>query len=340
MRTFELVTTLAITASLALVGCEHPSGPAQYGAGVGQLSATDYGPGALPPVQLPPPGPPVAADPINDVNLPWLRNAAGAVLNELVASLPPQFQARVQGIPFITEPMAGEVNAFAACDGERMPLMAMTDGLLQIESYIAQLRATDEVFGTRKLDAYLDYVAQNQKPKQPIVGPPPGLVDPMQHSEYRKVVRQHQLLEEQIAFVLGHELGHHYLGHTGCANGQSGRRRANEGDVYRRFQRVIPIFNTPNEDNADIAGVNNMLAAGARRGPNGYRWTEQGAMLTLNFFAKMEGRGEQPASVEDRLFSTLLSSHPNPANRVPKVQAAAYEWRRSGGVGFQPLVMR
>ena len=337
MRSLPLATTLVLSISLALAGCTEP--PAQYPGqpGVGQFSTQDYGPGAAPPVQLPPPGPPVMSDPISDVSLPWLRSAAGGVLNELVAALPPQFQARVQGIPFVTEPMAGEVNAFAACNREHMPLMAMTDGLLQVESYVAQLRAIDEVFGTQKLDAYLQYMAENQRPRQPIVAPPPGLITPMEHTDYRKVVRQHQLLEEQMAFVLGHELGHHYLGHTGCANGLSGQRKADFGDLLRRVQRIVPVANQPNEDNADIAGVNNLLTAGARR--PGYRWTERGALLTLDFFARMDRR-QQASSPEDKLFGPLLSSHPNPADRVPKVKTAAYEWRRSGGVGFQPLVTR
>lgn len=345
MRLLERLLPLGLVAALAPLGCDrtadpaYPQGSSPGQLGVGQLGSGDYGPGAAPPVQLPPPGPPVGADPINDVAITWLRARGGAVLNELVAALPPQFQERVQGIPFVTEPSEGEVNAFAGCDHDREPFMAMTDGLLAVEAYIAQLRATDEVFGTQKLDTYLRYMVDRQKPKQPIVAPPPGLIEPAQHHDYRKAVRQHQILEEQMAFVLGHELGHHYLGHTGCANGQSGRRKANSTDVFRRLQRVVPIFNQPNEDNADIAGINNLLTAGARRAGQAYRWSELGATLTLDFFSRVDKAPAQ-TSFEDRLFSTVLSSHPNPAQRIPKVQAAAYEWRRSGGVGYQPIMLR
>lgn len=299
-----------------------PPGGAQ---GPGQSTGPILGP---PPVQLPPPGPPVLRDPINDVDLPWLRAAAGAVLNELITALPGPQQSMVQGIPFVTDDTIGEVNAFAACNREHMPLMAMTDGLLQIEAYMAQLRATDEVFGTQKLDAYLKYLAQNQKPKQPIVAPPAGMIDPAQHVEYRKVVREHQLLEEQMAFVLGHELGHHYLGHTGCANGRSGDRNVDWTDVLRKFQHVIPIANQPNEVYADIAGVNNLLNAGARR--PGYKWTETGALITLDFFARLD-----KLNAASLLFA-FESSHPNPAVRVPVVQRAASDWRQTGGKGWQP----
>jgi hypothetical protein len=260
---------------------------------------------------------------VNDLDLAWMRAAAAGVLSELVAALPPASRARVQGIPFVPDSTVGDVNAYAACNRQNMPLMAMTDGLLQIEAYIAQFRATDEVFGTQKLDAYLRHLVANQKPRQPIVGPPPELVDPVQHSDYRKVVREHQLFEEQIAFVLGHELAHHHLGHTGCAIGQSGDRQVTYLDLLRIGQQIVPFANQPNELGADDAGVWTLLTAGAHR--QGYHWTEQGALLTLDFFARIDG----PAS--GSAFAVLLSSHPNPSSRVTPVQQAAARWRASGG---------
>lgn len=332
LRPFALVAALSLAACVEAVPAQYGGQPPP-GGGVGQLSTQDWGPAATPPMQLPPPGPPVMSDPINDVNLPWLRAAAGGVLGELTAALPDQLRARVEGIPFITDPAVDEVNAFAACNAERMPLMAVTDGLLQIESYMAQLRAVDDVFGTHKLDQYLDYVAKNQKPRQPILAPPPGMIEPAQHTEYRKVVREHQLLEEQLAFVLGHELAHHYLGHTGCAVGQTGARRATSGDLARKLSHIIPIASMGNEVNADIAGVNNLLTAGSRR--RSYRWTETGALLTLKFFASMD----RLTSVQD-YFASLLNSHPNPAQRVPRVQDAAAHWRRTGGAGYAPSVVQ
>jgi len=354
----SIVASFAVGLALSLAGCEPLSAPATQ---VPQA----YPPGQLPPGQLPPgpglyppgqvgpqggyppgqagpaypqqggygpqqpypqqipPGPPVTSDPVNDVDMAWLRAAAAGVLSELVAALPPASRARVSGIPFVPDATVGDVNAYAACNREHQPLMAMTDGLLQIEVYVAQLRATDEIFGTQKLDAYLSYLVQNQRPHQPIVGPPPGLVDPVQHADYRKVVREHQLFEEQVAFVLGHELAHHHLGHTGCAIGQSGDRAVTYLDVIRLGQQVVPFANQPNEVWADDAGVWNLLTAGARR--QGHHWTEQGALLTLDFFSRLDG------APSGSVFATLLSTHPNPRDRVAPVQAAAARWRQSGG---------
>jgi predicted Zn-dependent protease len=171
-------------------------------------------------------------------------------------------------------------------------------------------------------------VARDQKPGQPIVAPPAGLVDPAQHVDPRKVARQHQLLEEQLAFVLGHELGHHHLGHTGCANGQSGDRAINLGDLARIASKVVPVFNQPNEVAADYVGVDNLIAAGARR--PGYHWTEQGALLTLAFFSRLDQLTAQ------KLFLSFADSHPNPALRVGPVKQEAARFRASGGVWWQP----
>ena len=293
--------------------------------------AVPQGYGPPPQGYAPPPGYVQPADPINTVDIDYLRRTAQSVLGELVAALPPASQAKVQGIPFATDAKVGEVNAYAGCE-HRQPFMAVTDGLLQIEAYMAQLRATDEVFGTRKLDGYLQMVARDQKPDQPIVTPPQGFVDPRQHVDPRKVARQHQLLEEQLAFVLGHELGHHHLGHTGCANGQPGDPLSEMLKMGARLgSKVVPTFNQPNELAADSIGIDDVLAAGARR--QGYHWTEGGAMLTLHFFSKL-----QELTLESLALS-ILSSHPNPAFREGPIRQEVARFRATGQWYQQPLAL-
>ncbi len=270
-----------------------------------------------------PSGPPVANDPINAIDIGWLRGQAGTVLSELIAALPAAAQARVRGIPFVADPTIGEVNAFAACDDAGMPLMAISDGLLEIQAFTAQFKATDEIFGTRKHDQYLNVIAQGLRPKQPLPRPPPSMIDPMQHTDARKVARQHQIYDEMTAFVLGHELGHHHLGHTGCANGQGGSRGVTPSDFGRILSRTLPLFNQTNEIAADVAGTNNLLTAGARR--QGAKWNEEGAMMTLGFFAKLD-----QLTVETVALGFLLT-HPHPVIRIPIVQQTANQWRASGG---------
>ena len=277
------------------------------------------------PTQPSVPSLPVPFDPINTIDVNFLRGRALAVLGELVANLPQPQQSRVSGIPLITDSTVGEVNAFATCTRDGKTAMAITDGLLDIQAHLAQARAIDELFGSRKVDEYVRFIAQNQRPKTPIAQPPAGMFDPRQTVDGRKVARQHEVLDEQIAFVLGHELAHHYLGHLPCA-ASSGLSAA---EVARVLADAVPLFNQPNEVAADMAGVNNVLTTGAHR--QGYHFVEGGALLTMQFFS-----GIDQFSPIDILFG-FERSHPPPAVRSPIIQQTAAAWRTTGGRGLPIL---
>jgi Zn-dependent protease with chaperone function len=263
---------------------------------------------------------PVLNDTINALDMAALRQRAASILAELVAALPADRQQRVNGIPLVSDATPGEVNAFAGCDDQGTPFMATTDGLLEVVAFSARFRATDEVFGTHKADQYFQMIAQTSRPKTPLQRPGAGFIDPTQDVDGRKVARQNVLFDASLAFVLGHELGHHYLGHTGCANGQRGLFG---GDLSRLLPRVSAGFNQPNEVAADIAGTYNAMTIGSRRQN---RFGEEGAMLVLNFFLAMR-RG---VSASDVLFA-FESTHPHPSVRIPIVQQAANTWRMTGG---------
>ena len=145
----------SLLAVLVCVGCAHDPAPqpvytwgpayAQPAAGTpaatapsppGQVVAT---PGAITPA-APTLQPVSANDPINNHDLTFLRQRAAEILNALVAALPPPQQARVNGIPLVVDSTPGEVNAFATCSGSSAA-MAITDGLLQIQSQLARFRA-------------------------------------------------------------------------------------------------------------------------------------------------------------------------------------------------------
>jgi hypothetical protein len=247
-----------------------------------------------------------------------LRGRAQAVIGELIAALEAGYQQRVRGVPLVFDEEVGEVNAFAACTREGKALMAISDGLLDIQAHLAQAKANDELFGTRKVDEYVRFVARNQRPKTPVVRPPPGFFDPAQQSNPRRVQRQHELFDEQCAFVLGHELAHHYLGHLPCT--ASGG--LNAGDITRALSSAVPIFNQPNELAADIAGTNNLLTAGSRR--TGYHWTEGGALLGMQFFSTVD-----ELTPSDILFG-FERTHPPPVVRVPVIQQTASAFRGGG----------
>ena len=339
MRSPSFRSSLAaclLVAPTFVLACSSGSSQTQYPAQYPQQTA----PGQVTPTQptgtvpvgqaapLPAPGVPVLPvvnDPIDVIDLGYLRGQAQSLLNELVATLPPPQQQRVAGIPLVVDSTQGDVNAFATCTSGGHAAMAITDGLLDIEAHLSSARATDETFVTHKLSDYIQLIVRNQRPNQPIVQPPLGFFDPTQVADGRKVARQHQLLEEQIGFVLGHELAHHYLGHLPCTS--AGQLPLAE--LGQALSGTVPLFNQPNEIAADASGTNTLMTMGARR--TGYHLTEGGALITMQFFAGLEQFG-----AADLLFA-FQSSHPPAVIRAPIIQQTVAAWRLTGGRGLPYL---
>lgn len=265
--------------------------------------------------------PSVDNDPINTLNRGWLRQSAQSVLVELTRALPDVARQRVDGIPLVVDDKPGDVNAFAACsDGKS--LMAVTDGLLEIMGWLAMAQAHDEIFGTTKTDEYIRFIAQNLAAGRDIPRPA-GFFSPAAQNDGRKVQRQHVLFEEELAFVLGHELAHHHLGHLPCT-GKPGP--LGSADLARVLASRVPLINQPNEAAADLAGTTNVLDAGARR--TGAHWSEAGGLLTMRFFIGLDG------GFAANLLLAFQQSHPAPQLRIPLIQQSANYWRRNGGVGI------
>jgi hypothetical protein len=265
--------------------------------------------------------PSVSDDPINTLNRGWLRQSAQTILVELTRALPEVARARVDGIPLVVDDTPGDVNAFAACSNGRS-LMAVTDGLLEIMAWLAMAKAHDELFGTTKTDEYIRFIAQHLAAGRDLPRPS-GFFTPTSQNDGRKVARQHVLFEEELAFVLGHELAHHHLGHLPCT-GKPGP--LGSADLARVLASQVPFINQPNEAAADLAGTTNLLDAGARR--NGARWSEEGGLLTMRFFSGLDG------GLPANLLLGFQQSHPAPQLRIPLIQQSANYWRRNGGVGI------
>jgi hypothetical protein len=245
------------------------------------------------------------------------------LLAELVAALPDGPRGKVQGIPFRVEPEPAEINAYAGCERGR-PFMAVTDGLLLAVDALARTRAHDEVFGTRTADRYASEVVPTLL-RDPRATPalPANMLPPATAFDPRVSSLARQRAEEALGFTLAHEVAHHHLGHTGCANGESafGQNAAQLGHLATS---ILPGLNQPNELAADNAGVWNLLDAGRRR-PSGPRLTEQGGLMLLGFFGQLSAAsGARPLHP-----AAILKSHPNPQLRIPIVQNVAALWAQS-----------
>lgn len=248
------------------------------------------------------------------------------VLGELVNALGPSNKALVTGIPLMFDPTI-EVNAFAGCDESGAPFLAATTGILEAIDAISQTKATDELFGTQTYETYSNTVLpQMVKSNTARAALPPGIIPTNYGPDPRRWSRAHEIFDDIVAFTFGHELAHHYLGHTGCAKGQvmgSGPDPARLG----RLLSVVPLFNQAGEAAADSAGTVNSLDAGRARRPQ-YEWSETGGVLLLDYFARIEraGGGGGPLSLLNPV--QFLRTHPNPLARMPLVQTIARNWHQ------------
>ena len=246
-----------------------------------------------------------AADPVYSGDVRGLHVAAEHTLAALVGALDADKRARLGAIALGFDGAAGDVNAYATCAESGAPMIAVSDGLLEITRQLAIAKAADETYGTEKVRAYTHWIA-----KHPGKVPPP---DRTYGDDARTLDLARVLFAEELAYVIGHELGHHYLGHLGCTDG---------GGVVEEAVRVaadaVPIFSQAAELAADGAGVRNTLEVGRTTG-----WTEAGAVLLLRFF--------RDAQTVDQILLAFVQTHPLSEVRLPGVTGVADLWRASDG---------
>lgn len=251
--------------------------------------------------------------------MPFMKDEAQKLYKKLKDALPANKKSVVETIPLLTDNTKSEVNAFAGCDDSGKTFVVVTEGLYQMIDLIAQARATDEVFGTDFYNEYVKDLASQQEGKATILPLPPGALDPTKSLDQRKLQRQRQIFDEEIGYVIGHELGHHYLGHLGSTCGGGGGGAIKIGDITNAMRKILPAINQPNEIAADMAGINNLLDMGQNE--SDYHFGEGGALLVIDFFKKVQDL--HPGAV---LF-TFMSTHPAPEIRGPIVKNTANFWR-------------
>jgi hypothetical protein len=250
-----------------------------------------------------------------------------SVLNEVMTHLPADQQAHVQQIPLVFDPSSSSINAFAGCDEKGSPFIAATEGLLEAIDAISQTVANDDLFGTHTYDQYITAVMPRLVGGQGSAALPLGIIPFMTILDFKRISHAHELFDEIAAFTFGHELAHHYLGHTGCAPGFTGPGGAvvhGAAVAVQMGAQYVPVLNQGNESFADAAGCNSTLEAGRARRPN-FVWTERGGLLILDFFSHMESAAGGGALNLGGYFR----NHPRPAFRIPLVHTTALVWHQT-----------
>ncbi len=234
----------------------------------------------------------------------------------LVTALDPAQNGQVAQIPFHVVVQHDEPNAAAACT-RGVASMMITSAMLELCAGIAETKAYDEVAGADTYTQYVTTVVDQIRHDRPVQGVDPSLHADPHRTDAHKLARQIHLFDQQVAFIVGHELAHHYLGHTNCVAGRSDAQ-VQRDEMAAILAHTVPPFSQPREVEADMWGTVNALEAG-RVQTNG-TWTEEGALLNLDFFRRLSDQGGA------ELVMAFLSTHPPSVVRIPIVQSTAQQW--------------
>lgn len=272
-----------------------------------------------------PPAPAGSFDTQGHLTRAFIENRATLVHGSLVSALGQQEKAQAQPIPFRIARDESEPNAAAGCTkSSNQAVMLITSAMLTLAAGISEAKAYDELSNTNTVDSYVNSVISQVRAKQPITAPSSSLFTGPNVLDQHKLSRQVHLFDQQVAFILGHELAHHYRGHTGCVTGRSASQ-VEVDDASRILARTVPLFSQPREVEADMWGIVNVLEAGALQSTGS--WNEEGALLNLQFFASLRQRGGS------NLAMLFFSTHPAPQFRIPIVRQTARQWRP----GWRPM---
>lgn len=247
----------------------------------------------------------------------FLEQETREIHRALLAALDAPRRAQVESIPFEIVSEASEPNAAAACLRSQHARMMITSAMIELAAGISEAKAYDEVAGTDTYETYVTTVVDQVRRQQPVTGVDPSLHVAPHAIDAHKLARQRHLFDQQIAFILGHELGHHHLGHTNCVGGRS-QAQIERDEMAAVLSHTVPPFEQPREVEADMWGLTNVLEAGHER-PGG-TWTQEGALLNMDFFRRLSDHGGS------ELVLAFLSTHPPSVVRIPIIRSTAQQW--------------
>lgn len=254
------------------------------------------------------------------LGMPAMEEETKRIIAELILHLPPEQASRVQGMPVEFE-HTDEINAFAGCD-ENGPFIEGTTGFLDVANGLAQTLAADQLFGLQTHEAYARQVVDKVMDDKPNLYYDLSNLPPETALDKKRLSRAHEIFDDIVAFTFGHELAHHYLGHTPCAaKTDMERNLARLGDIATRF---APMLNQPAEVAADQAGIQNVMITGRAR--TSHPLDEGGARMLLTFFDRLE----QAAGQGNRsLLKSFLMTHPPSALRLRVLNDAVARFHAS-----------
>lgn len=302
------------TLTLPDLGRVISNAPALPGQSLLWTGATDYAGLAAPPAE--------AIEASGALHPGWAEQRVHAIHGELLRTLFAEQRARVARIPLHVLSDRDVPNAAAGCSGAGAPMVVITSAMITVAAASAEARAHDELAGTDTLGAYATSLRDALRGRTHVPSLERATISTALAHDPRKLARTLQLFDAQLAFVLAHELAHHYRGHTGCAPTGEASASARDAEALQRgLAAAAPMLEQPFEVEADVWGVANVLERGVGAGgglEGGGPWNEQGALLSLEVFRHLG-----PLASGRLEVAVFLTTHPPSELRAPVIVQAA-----------------
>ena len=232
----------------------------------------------------------------------WADDTATEMVQELAtqlqSTLTPTERNALSDLVAVADPDDKHINAYAGCTDLGIPVIVVTGELIKVA---ISLSMADN---THQLDRYMAYAVAKID-----AGEPPYFPKAWLTHDY-DAEKASETFGSIMALVIGHEMGHHLLGHTGCVG--HGR-----GDTERSVRRQLPVLNQELETAADVHAVNNLLDTAL---VYHLAYTAEAGTLLFQFFGKLES-----SSIGSSMG--YFRTHPRSASRIAVLRAAAANWQ-------------
>ncbi len=243
------------------------------------------------------------------------HRASADELAVLVSHLSADARKRVVGVYVAFDTSMTDASSLVACDDDGDYTIVLSDGMLELVDHAALAMAVDEVFGTRKLEAYAEILGKTPAGSR-LAPPPPGFFERGQATDPRVTSLARVRVREAIAGLVAHELAHVVEGDLVCPKPTATHERGDEvwtpEEQRQALQGAPGVYTSARVLAADAAATANLLDSGR---------SEQGAAMLLELFARW-GRALAPAGAP-----LYLRIHGPTELREQVVRAGANQWR-------------
>jgi hypothetical protein len=259
-----------------------------------------------------------------------LRQAASVEFSALFDSLPVAERRNFPGAYVAFDDSPTDIGSMVGCDDDGDYVVVVTDALLRFATFVAHAEATDETFGTHKVDEYATFLAEAQRSGAGKAGvrplpPPMGFFDASEGLPAAGVKLEVERFREIVGAIVGHELTQFVQGNLVCPHPTATHERGDDewtpDERERSLAWALGGYTAERVFSADRETTVRLLDSGL---------TERGSLAWLRIVGPIERALEESPSCQDTSsLPTYLRLHKNSEARAEVIRSAAREWRRT-----------